>query len=198
MDEVLGGGGLLTPSAAASPEALGASIERLFALCGPSAVLGRVRAVVVDPVDRVFRGWLMTHVGQERHERITPLIADDDASSSVVLEGNILLVVAPRLQVGPREVLGRVHAGAELATVPVPGECGGHTRETKTPARRYLPLRQMAGAYIRLLPAVALTSPIGIAPSGWELKQGHEPTEANASVITSTHEVMIARWCWCG
>ena len=39
-----------------------AFICALFQLGGPAAILGRVRAVVVNAIDRMFRGWGWSHV----------------------------------------------------------------------------------------------------------------------------------------
>lgn len=71
-----------------------ARVIALFADCRPSAVLARIRAVVVNAVNRVPLRWSRAHVVDERVKAIAPGIAHRDASASVVLELTARLVIA--------------------------------------------------------------------------------------------------------
>lgn len=60
-----------------------AFISGLLFWRGPSAILWRVIAIVVDPINRVLLGWLRPHVLQKRLERVAPASAYGDASSAI-------------------------------------------------------------------------------------------------------------------
>lgn len=72
-----------------------AAVVGLGLLVGPSHVSGRVVSVVVDAVDGEAESWARADVRKERGEVMPPLVADRDAASAVVLEGDIARVVAP-------------------------------------------------------------------------------------------------------
>lgn len=65
---------------------VGARVLALFASCGPAAIVRRVRAVVVDALNRVLVGWSWPHIGQKSLKAIEPSSAHGDASAAVVLE----------------------------------------------------------------------------------------------------------------
>jgi hypothetical protein len=70
----------------------------------PSAISGLVVPVVVDPVDRVLGGRPLSHVGQERLERVQPAVAHLDSASAVVFPTGAARVGAPILCAGPHPV----------------------------------------------------------------------------------------------
>src|SRR4051812_41656615 len=55
-----------------------ASVARLFSAVGPSAVIGAVSSIIVNPFDGCFRPRPSTHIGKERLEGVQPAIADRD------------------------------------------------------------------------------------------------------------------------
>lgn len=59
------------------------AVADLFFLCRPSAILGRIMAVVIDPIDAVFSGRPKSHVGQESTEVLHPSVADRDATAAI-------------------------------------------------------------------------------------------------------------------
>src|SRR5215469_7640127 len=61
-------------------------IARLLPGGRPTAVLGRVIAVVVDAVERVGSRGARAHVGEERHEVVAPALAYLDAAAAVARE----------------------------------------------------------------------------------------------------------------
>jgi hypothetical protein len=70
---------------------------------GPSAILRRVIAVVVDAIQR-SACWALAHVQQEVLERVEPSVANADAPASVVSVLWARLQVAANLHARPRTV----------------------------------------------------------------------------------------------
>lgn len=81
-----------------------APVATLLRLSGPLAVIRRVRPVIVNALDRMFRGWLLSHVGIEALKRTDPVIANFDASAAVPCVGGIVLVQAAFFHAAPRLV----------------------------------------------------------------------------------------------
>lgn len=69
-------------------ETIGAAIALLLFWCGPSAILWRVRTVVVDAVQRCT-SWPRPPITEKRLKRITPLSAHVDTTATVV--GEVLM-----------------------------------------------------------------------------------------------------------
>lgn len=90
-----------------------AFVARLLGECRPSAILGRVRAVVVDALKAVhgafrhYAGWFWSHVCVEVLKRVHPAIADADTSRAVVLVRGILWIRAALFDAQPDAVLRR-------------------------------------------------------------------------------------------
>lgn len=61
------------------------SVLRLLGVAGPSAIVRRVRSVVVDALKRQSRGWTPPHIGHEIGKG-QPSVTDRNASTSVVVE----------------------------------------------------------------------------------------------------------------
>jgi len=81
------------------------AISLLLKSCLPSAVVRRVRAVIVNTAEGVLRRWARSHVGVEPTEVSTPFRNHVDASSSVILIPATRRVVAPSDSPVPRSVL---------------------------------------------------------------------------------------------
>lgn len=81
-----------------------AAITRLFCLAAPSTVLGRVRAVVVNSINRM--GWRRPwpHVCVEGGEIILPLFADGNSPSSILGEFGVARIKAALLHRSPTVV----------------------------------------------------------------------------------------------
>lgn len=79
------------------------SISHLLFSGSPSAILRRIRAVIVDSVNAVFRRWTATHIGQEVVERIKPALAESDATD--VATGIVALgIKTTGLEVAPSAI----------------------------------------------------------------------------------------------
>lgn len=70
---------------------------------GPSAIVRRVRTVVVDAINRVTM-WTWSHVAEESREVVTPLIANGDAPSTIPRIRSTAGPVAARLHRPPDSV----------------------------------------------------------------------------------------------
>lgn len=86
-----------------------APIVALFLQCRPSAILWRVRTVVVDAIQLAPR-WLWPHVGEERAEVVTPAVTHGDAASAPVRVARVSGVVTARFRVAPGVILWRATA----------------------------------------------------------------------------------------
>ena len=67
----------------------------------PAAVLGRIRAVVIDPVEGASNR-ARTHIGAEVLEGLTPPIANRDPAPAVICERAVVLGLAARAERSPR------------------------------------------------------------------------------------------------
>jgi hypothetical protein len=118
-----------------------AFIAILFFWCGPSAIFGRVRTIVVDAVKRVE--WAVaasavgapTHVGKKRFERM-PSFTNADSASPIKWVVGMFRVVTSAFHSGPRLVFVALTAVATLTMFAVYG-CATCTTEfdAETPTR---------------------------------------------------------------
>lgn len=166
------------------------SIEALLALCGPSAIIGRVRTVVVDAINRVCVGWFIAHVCKEGHERVTPPIADINATAAIVSEGLVAVVFAPHFHGDPSPVFRGINTLSMLAALPMLSEGDANALESKTATRNNKPLCKVARADINLSSTIAPTTPVRIATARWQFRQGHQPSKSNAGMVAlSSHSL---------
>lgn len=136
--------GLVTP--------VSASVKRLLKRRCPPAVLGAVRAVVIDAVERMRASWPLPHVLHEDHEIVSPFVADHDTPRSIEAEVGVLGVVTPVKHSAPC-VVKRV-AGPTMSRRQLPhvgGRFGAHMAAT----RKRIPASQIASDRSDRSPAVA-------------------------------------------
>ena len=81
------------------------SVSVLFDVRRPSAIRGRVSAVVVDSIKGMIRRRFWTHIGEEVIERFHPTFANRDAAPAVVFEDRRRGVGAPMFHRRPSLVL---------------------------------------------------------------------------------------------
>lgn len=72
-----------------------ALIVRLFNICCPTTIVGRVRAIVVDAVDAVFGRGTRPHIGKEVLKGFAPAVADKDTSPAVSRVAGTHWIMAP-------------------------------------------------------------------------------------------------------
>ena len=92
----------------------------LFAACRPSAITGRIRAIIVDAIERCAH-WSRTHVAEKYFEVLSPFIADRDPTSAPTLESSGVRVGASLNHASPRMIFTALWLMG-VATVPV-GHC---------------------------------------------------------------------------
>lgn len=80
----------------------------LLSCCGPSAVVGRVVAIGVDTVKRVFTRWSFAHVSNKVFKR-EPTLTNRNSSATVIFKPCITGVATPRAYPSPRGVSAGVH-----------------------------------------------------------------------------------------
>jgi hypothetical protein len=90
-------------------------VSRLLLGGGPSAVLGRIGAVVVYPVNRVLFGRASAHVGKEVRIGVAPSLTHDNPAATVASEVVVPAVVAAGLHAFPNFVLSRCFTYCALA-----------------------------------------------------------------------------------
>lgn len=66
----------------------------LFLLGGPTAILRRIRAFIVNPFQGLLSTWSWSHIGIEGYERVLPAPAYRDSPTAVVHETWVFRVVA--------------------------------------------------------------------------------------------------------
>ena len=76
--------------------------------CCPATVLGRIRAVIVNPVDAVFRAGTRTHVAIEGLKGVLPGSANRNASPAVVPVHIIRRILASLLHACPDLILRNI------------------------------------------------------------------------------------------
>ena len=80
------------------------SVPILFGSCRPSNIPRDVRAVVVNSVNGVPRGWPLSHMRSKRFKRSSPLRENGNPPAAVRRESGIELVGAPLNDLTPRPV----------------------------------------------------------------------------------------------
>lgn len=142
-------------------------ISCLFCGGGPSAVVRRIRAVVVDAVKRMAAGRAASHVGQKRLKRVTPPIAYANTATAIALVVAVAGIGASRFHALPNLVLGCRLALRALAVCFVRPALAMFTTQTAAPHR--FASAQIPGPDRDLSAAVAATQP----------KTCHAPIAAN-------------------
>ena len=139
-----------------------ARVNALFSLCGPSAVVRRVVAIVVDAVKTVQIAaatviggvaWLGSNVGIERGERSHPPIADHNSTPAVVFPCRIIRISAFLFNAEPDRVFGRI--SESMRTLQRSGSLASQTAAAPRAFRRQHNRRNRGKS-----PAVTATTPV--------------------------------------
>ena len=86
-------------------DAIAPPIPQLFFFDRPPAIFWTVALLVIDAVNRMFRGWTFAHVSEEGLEGMPPLRANQNPARSVVAIGRFFGVVATLKHVSPNLIL---------------------------------------------------------------------------------------------
>lgn len=132
-----------------------AFVNRLFSQCRPSAVVGRVRAVVVDTVNAMPWRRLGSHISQERLVALSPAFADGYAAAAIPA---IVRIAAPRDNAAPASVFGCVRSvvASSASMLPLGVAC---TFFLQTPATLGVASAKIISKHCLRLPAIASTQP---------------------------------------
>ncbi len=166
-----------------------ATVPDLFFLSGPSAVGLRVRAIVVDAINRVASAvfWFRPHIFVELNEVVTPFAAHRYASCAIPSEFSALWVFAPVDNRTPHFIstsAGHSVAGPETRQ-PAPPDASATLRGTgsKMPSRRSA-----------RFPTVASTSPIASFVFRYSWANYDQYSEPLAYKIKLNHVAKFIKW----
>ena len=137
------------------------AVHPLFAVRGPSAVFRRVRTIVVNAVKRQ-RLWCFTHVAEEGREVVAPRIAHHNTPGTVVLESNVVRVVAAIFCVAPRQIRLREAAFRMMAVSVTCAALAGFGFQAATASR--VASNEIVFQGNRLVAAVARAQPLNLEP----------------------------------
>lgn len=83
-------------------------ISGLFSPVSPSAVIGRIRAIVIDSIKR-FTGWSRPHIGQIVF-KFKPSLAHLNTSAAIIFIRRIIWITASIMHCGPGLIIfGSIH-----------------------------------------------------------------------------------------
>lgn len=153
-----------------------ASVPCLFPGRGPAAILGRVIAIVIDPVDAHARIRLWPHVGIKGGEGLPPF-TDPNAARKVVL-GAFMGGLTSLPHVHPRPKFG----GLRHAVRAMMRRC---TRPRITPTTPRLTRSQVVLQDSRFLPAITSTRPTAVMSLRHDFGEDDQSTE---TLTDQTHE----------
>lgn len=90
------------------------SIEGLFSISRPSAIIRRIAFIIINAFNRVLRSWFKPHIGKE-HSKVMPSFTYCDASSAIRSVFLASSIKTPRHHRRPTSVLGSLCAWAANA-----------------------------------------------------------------------------------
>ncbi len=161
-----------------------ARIVRLFYMVRPSAVLGRVRTVIVDAVDRVLLRWASPHVFEERREVVAPTVTHPYSAASIIGELVVLRVVAAVFYSLPCRVFFR---WISIETVAVGARSLRDLFTAKTATTARLSTSQTTQQHGRYATTGTLAAPITGWTGTWHALDSGEPAESMASQVYLAH-----------
>lgn len=158
-------------------QAVAASVAHLLGMRRPATVGFFVGAVDVDSVNRVFRGWSRSHIGQEVVERFVPAGTNGDTPATVVCKLAVVRVLAALLH-------SEVCAVLSTTELPVRGHSYDHLLAFQTSATLACTGFQGAMADDSGLAAVALAEqvPASLAIRSRRYSKNGPSTESLAGV----------------
>lgn len=152
---------------------------------GPTAILGCVRTIVVDAINRAVWRWSSPHVGQEVGKRVQPAVAHRDAAPPVVLEMLRPWTQATVFHCRPNPVFGRSTVPRGM---PVPVISLGHAFAVVASTRSAMASAQIA--YRRRCDHAAIASaddPTMIRRSQRRFSCHHQTAEPQSEHVDPLH-----------
>src|SRR6185369_5762592 len=152
-----------------------ATIANLNGSFCPSAIRRLIVAVVVNAVNRVFRGRTQPHVAQEILKQ-HPSLANGDASSTVVFVSNKFGVGATSTHAHPREMLRAI-------SEPVPSSIVADPFSLPATARFGLACPEQCAYDVPRIPAFATAQPCCFTADVWCSSGDNKPSKSHVGDI---------------
>lgn len=156
-------------------EAIRATVRGLLKRCGPSAVLWRVIAVVVDAIKREAV-WPLAHVRQEGAEVVQPAFAHPNAAPAVGVPAFRFRIRAALLRRFPDRVFRQID-------LPV----ARHTFKPEAAAASCIASLERVNADDGCFPAIAFAQPSSVPPCMTVEGDSDKTPEARAGQINRIH-----------
>jgi hypothetical protein len=131
-------------------------VRALCRLRGPSAVVRRVRSIIVDAIESVTVR-ACTHIGDERLKTVAPAITHRNTSPPVAVVVRTRSGVATSLRVDPRGIGGR---GSSVYRLPVSRVRCAYTLSPPASATPRYAALEIRGTDLSDVPAVASAEPL--------------------------------------
>lgn len=170
-------------------EMIASPVLGLLTARGPSAIIRRVRSVVVNAIQGVTPRRSRPHISQKGCEVNAPSFAHDNAAPAVIRERSVSVTKAAPLRSSPRRVFGRT-ALAVRGVV----RCCLLSIQTAATARWFQCARQHSRLHDLDLAAIATASPhapaVGIGPNKFHSNQSSESSAAKVwhlSLVNVAH-----------
>lgn len=164
-------------------------VVRLFNVVGPTAILRRVGAVVVNALDGMLNGWPLPHVGIEVLERVEPAVAHDNATATIARIGWNVRISASGLDMCPTAVLRRldhaVRGVSHTDSLPLQAAAALSVTVSKMPA---------TGNY--LVSTIASAFPHGATFGRMGISKHRKPTVSLPSHVNHVHNDNIFGQVW--
>ncbi len=84
-----------------SYEAIRSLISMLLSRCRPSAIFWRVVTIIINSINRIFRGWSLSHISKKVLKRINPALTDSYSASTVIFILINIFIVASLFYTNP-------------------------------------------------------------------------------------------------
>ena len=134
-------------------------VKALISVGSPSTVVGRISAIIVNPVQSHSRR-AHAHVNYKGSERFSPPLAHRNTAPSIEAILNVICLVAPHLSALPRKVCWR----SSKAVYSV--RAGAKSFLLETSAAFCVTARKFVRGFRNDIPAIALAYPINPATFG--------------------------------
>lgn len=123
------------------------AVSVLFPSGDPSAIVGRIASIIISPVNGVFLGWSLPHIGK-KVLKFFPSFANRDSPSAVILPRSLPWVCASRPHGAPYAILIRLSHAVKVR-IPTSAPTALFTRQCDS---RYQPLSSArTSAVIKIL-----------------------------------------------
>ena len=157
-----------------------AFVVALLGACRPLTVIGRIRAVVINALNGVFRRGAQAHICIEVLEGIQPTFAHDDTASAIVRPFEALGISTSLFDVTPSIVFSR-------AAHMVSGTHSGNRFSLQATTTSRKPVCQAVGYNGDFIATVTKATPMSSMPDIAREGKYQKPAESLSSVIFHEH-----------